>query len=313
MPRVQFVVPGAVLLGLLLLLVAAPASATISGPCTASGDFFAVGNDTDQPDASVDVAGTGETVIPPAGSVAWRGAVQRGTAERDYSGAVFIDTAIDDLFEFLSVDPEINTWSGDDETGNDSSGTELYDVDTNLIPGGAKITVSGFHTDDVGTCTGSTTLALTGSPWSSPTTIAAAAGSALFLLLAFVLALRGLTAGTPLGVVGTVLFGVFAGLFLGLGLLGSELALLVALVGGILGGVVATMSSKNESTMVSGHPTAGWTLGLLGGLFLGVLGWALGLYALDSPMLFLVPAITTILGFAAGLLAPLKTPTSLPT
>ncbi len=293
---------------LLTILIATPASAEIDGPCTASGAFYAGAVAEGEPAVVVDASSSSTYEIPPSGIVDWDGAVQRGGEARDYNGFITIDTSVDDLFEFLSVDKDLNIWGGTNETGNDESGLETYDVDTGLIPGGAEIVVAGQHTDDGGTviCTGSVTLTLAGSPWSSPTTIASAAGAAILLLLAFILALRGLAVGKPLSVAGTAMFGLFAGLFLGLVATGSVIALILAVLGAIVGGAAAVMTKRNGSTLVSGHPTAGWSLGLLGGLFLAVLGWAIGLYPLSSPMLLAVPLVMMILGFIAGLAAPLK-------
>ncbi len=153
-------VTGGVVTMALLGLVpgAAPVGAEIEGDqgCQATVWFR-------DADVVVDAASVGAdevVTVRRSDTVDWQASVDAPPG--DYEGSVWVD-----------LPPplgrvEIDSWSGSSETMS-NTGTEEYDL-PKAVPAGVQFTVSGEHRDDQGTCTGTVTLAIDGSPWSSPVT-----------------------------------------------------------------------------------------------------------------------------------------------
>lgn len=136
----------------------APVAAEIEGDqgCQATAWFR-------DADVVVDVASIGAdevVTVRRSDTVDWQASV--AAPPGDHEGSVWVD-----------LPPplgrvEIDSWSGS-TSARSSSGTEEYDL-PKAVPAGVRFTVSGEHRDDQGTCTGTVTLAIEGSPWSSPVT-----------------------------------------------------------------------------------------------------------------------------------------------
>lgn len=134
-------------------LGAAPASAALSGNCAASAMFVDSGVTVDAPTDEVVTVRRADTVQWEASSTAPPGV---------YEGSMHLELPA----PFGNV--RIESWQGDSQTMS-NSGTDTYDLPS-LVPGGAKVVVSGRHDDVNGRCAGSVTLRIEGSALSSPLT-----------------------------------------------------------------------------------------------------------------------------------------------
>jgi hypothetical protein len=148
---------GAIAVALLVpVLTASPASATINGPCTASGKISATTYDASR--ASVK--------IPRTGDVHWKGAINTGgSGKRQIEGKVYIK--LPPPFGRIQV---AGSWDGP-SSRYANSGTYHYDMPSVLV--GPKFTVFGHHAER-GTvvCTGSISVQLSGSPIKNPVLLA---------------------------------------------------------------------------------------------------------------------------------------------
>ena len=98
----------------------------------------------------------------------WQASVR--SAPGEYAGSLWVD-----------LPPplgrmEIDSWSGASQTVT-NAGTEEYKL-PKLVPAGVEFTVSGQHVDANGTCSGSITMKIDGSPLSSPITWVGLGGTA---------------------------------------------------------------------------------------------------------------------------------------
>ena len=167
-------VVGVAAMGALLFGSARPASAEVSGTdgCGAKATFVNSG-------VTVDAAtATGVITIPRKDTVQWQAAVSAPPG--DYSGSLWLELPP----PFSKI--ELKSWSGNSATIS-TSGTDKYNIPS-FVPGGAQLTLAGQHVDANGTCAGSVTLTLDGSPMSSPITwvslgATAAFGAGLLVLL----------------------------------------------------------------------------------------------------------------------------------
>jgi hypothetical protein len=125
-----------------------------------------------------------------------------------YSGSVTTITHNQHGFVAVVLGPfkiHFYSWAGKNASNKSSdSGTRKYPAILKNVPPG-EYHVSGGHFAAEGSCTGSLTIIVDGSPLSNPAGIVALVGSILFLAL-IALALRG---HPVLGVIGGLLFGVF--------------------------------------------------------------------------------------------------------
>lgn len=165
---------------LVLLGPVAPASAELTGPCEAQGQWSDPSVNGGQP---VDARTIGDRVvtIPLKDSVAWFGSVTPVQNPRAHSGSVSVDLPWPlDAFT-------VESWSG---SGSEvqKNGVEEYELPS-LTPRGITFKVQGTHTEDGGlVCTGYVNLQVAGSKLSNPIIYAAiaatvAAGAAFAALL----------------------------------------------------------------------------------------------------------------------------------
>lgn len=159
------------------VMLAAPAAATLTGPCEAQGTFFpdADADSGSPPGPHVVNARQGGTIlIPDKGSVDWQGQIGDGqpTDPRQTSGnlQVVLPPIVDDLFGDIAGFTEVYTWGSDDETSTFESGRETYSV-PDWVPGGITVVVAGGHSDALGNCAGTVRLKIPGSAVTSPVTI----------------------------------------------------------------------------------------------------------------------------------------------
>ena len=128
-------------------LSAAPAAATINGPCEGSGVF--------DPGPTVDARTAEKIEIPLSATVSYAGGlpgIEAGT-ERPIGGEVRV------ALPFTQI--TVGTWEDADATGVADSGT--YDYDVPSVLAGFDITVSGEHSENGAlVCSGSVTLRLEG-------------------------------------------------------------------------------------------------------------------------------------------------------
>jgi hypothetical protein len=154
------------------LLTSAPASATIKGPCTASGTI--AGTTYDASSASVK--------IPRTGDVRWKGAINTGTGRRQIEGKVYIK--LPPPFGRVQL---AGSWDGP-SSRYANSGTYHYDLPSVLV--GPKFTVFGHHAErGAVVCTGTIDVQLSGSAFKNPVLLASLALTVL-AIVNFVLILR---------------------------------------------------------------------------------------------------------------------------
>lgn len=153
------------------LLGAAPAGASLEGPCEASATFVDGG-------FTVDPKTTDKVTIPRADDVEWSGSVTV-TEERHVDGSVTVK------FPPPIGDVTVGDWESEGEKAA-NSGTYTYDLPEVLA--GFDIPVSGVHHDKGFTCTGSLVVRIDGGGLSSPATLASlgftvVSGLGLFLAI----------------------------------------------------------------------------------------------------------------------------------
>lgn len=129
------------------LLSAAPAGASLSGPCQASGTVNGVTHNPKTEDSAK---------VPYKGAVSWEGSVP-GSGKRVIGGKVEVKIA------FAKV--TVGSWGGPSDTYK-NHGNFKYGFSRTLA--GLKIPVSGFHNDKGFTCSGAMLVELTGSRLSNP-------------------------------------------------------------------------------------------------------------------------------------------------
>jgi hypothetical protein len=142
-----------------LILGAAPAAATVTGPCDGSAEWQDV--DPALEVVAGDVEAGEVVIIPLDATVRWMGAVDipEPPSPRDTSGTVEVELP----FPFGFV--QVGTWSTSG-TQIDNSGTYTYDFPA--ILSGFEVTVQGKHWEGTltrsgdPTCSGTVTLALEG-------------------------------------------------------------------------------------------------------------------------------------------------------
>jgi hypothetical protein len=141
------------------VLSAAAASATLSGPCTASGTFT---NGFDGQPFTVDASTSVVVEIPRSDVVAWTGAISGVSGERRTGGHVAVD------LPWPLGKVTIDTWSDDDATSVSESGEEDYDLPS-LVPRGVEFEVTGAHAENgVVVCSGKVVVKVEGSAFDSP-------------------------------------------------------------------------------------------------------------------------------------------------
>jgi hypothetical protein len=139
-----------------IALSAGPASADLSGPCEASGQFVESKVTVDAKTAS------GTIEIEPEDKVRYTGTVAGATPPREVSGEVKVD------LPFPLPDFEPGNWSDPDADKTEKSDTYSYDLPV-FTPRGYEVEVSGFHQDaGLPRCEGSVTLKVKGGFFSSP-------------------------------------------------------------------------------------------------------------------------------------------------
>jgi hypothetical protein len=139
-----------------LMALAAPATADLSGPCEASGTFR-------KSDVTVDAKTAEGTIeIEPEDTVEYIGTVEGAEAPRKTSGEVKVD------LPFPLPDFKPGEWS--DDAADDTEKTDTYDYDIPAFaPRGYDVEVSGFHQDgSLPKCEGSVTLRVKGGFFSGP-------------------------------------------------------------------------------------------------------------------------------------------------
>ncbi|HNJ97220.1 MAG TPA: hypothetical protein PLV13_03795 [Ilumatobacteraceae bacterium] len=145
---------------------AAPASAQLEGPCTATGQW-------QDADLFVDAEAVGSEVveIPRKDKVDWTGSI--AAEPGDGCGSIWLELPP----PFGKV--EIDSWTTTG-TNNSNFGTNDYDL-PKFVPANVEFTVAGEHTDTVnGTCTGSVTIKIKGGVTDSPVFYAAAVATIAF-------------------------------------------------------------------------------------------------------------------------------------
>ncbi len=145
---------------------AAPASAQLEGPCTATGQW-------EKTDLFVDAEAVGNEVveIPRKDKVDWTGSI--AAAPGDGGGSIWLE--LPPPFGTLEIDSWTTTG-----TNNSNFGTNDYDL-PKFVPANVEFTVAGEHTDTVnGTCSGSVTIKIKGGITDSPVFYAAAVATIAF-------------------------------------------------------------------------------------------------------------------------------------
>jgi hypothetical protein len=168
--RLVMIVLLAVMVGLFVASLAAPASAELkTGSCTGSGTFSdGLVVDETTPESTV-------IEVPREDTVAWEGKATRAPADADveipFSGAVQAKIG----FFWITI----RSWGGTAQPGADANmGTYTYEV-PDIVPGTGEIKVRATH--DHGSapqCMGVWTMKLDGGP--GVVGVVAAAGTALF-------------------------------------------------------------------------------------------------------------------------------------
>lgn len=160
---------------------AAPAGATIEGPCSGSGTFV---DGLDSGGGSFTVDGkTGEVVeIPLEDTVRWQGAISGVSGQREVSGFVAVDLP----WPWGKVN--IESWGNDGKLASavENRGEEEYDLPS-LIPRGVEFKVYGEHNDQGVSCDFSVRVKVEGSAFDTPLTygsVVLTLGSAGLLALA---------------------------------------------------------------------------------------------------------------------------------
>jgi hypothetical protein len=165
--------------GLLVVLWAAPASATVTGGCQGAGTLQGTRYDA----AALDPAKP--ITIPEEADVSYEGSVPlpASDTERAYSGKI-------DLALPLGGGVTVADWSGETTQVADS-GVHHYSIPA-IVPRGVTVQASGVHNHDglSAPCTGSFSVTLAGGPLDSPVPTAAALGGTLVSAAALATAAR---------------------------------------------------------------------------------------------------------------------------
>jgi hypothetical protein len=165
--------------GLLLVLWATPAAATVTGGCQGAGTL----DGTRYEAAALDPAKP--ITIPEQADVSYEGSVPlpASDTERAYSGQI-------DLALPLGGGVTVASWSGSTK-GVADSGVHHYSIPS-IVPRGVTVQASGVHNHDglSAPCTGSFAVTLAGGPLDSPVPTAAAVGGTLVSAAALASAAR---------------------------------------------------------------------------------------------------------------------------
>ena len=143
-------------------IAAAPAAATIDGPCSGSGEFETGTKDGGPFTVNAEDVAPGEVIeVPIKDTVHWRGEITGVSGEREYAG--FVEVDLPWPFGAATVD----TWGGTTEdTGN--SGDKKYDLPS-AVPRGVEFEVSGQHSEDGSVvCSGTVKVKVEGGAFDSP-------------------------------------------------------------------------------------------------------------------------------------------------
>ena len=142
-----------------LALGASPASASLDGPCEASGTFGDGG-------MTVDAKTTDEVEIPRKDTVAWVASVPAKEGERPISGDVRVE------FPPPIGEVTVGDWSSDSSTYSNS---DVYEYDLPSVIAGFDIPVSGIHRDAGFTCSGTVIVRVEGGGLKNPAALASLA------------------------------------------------------------------------------------------------------------------------------------------
>ena len=149
-----------------LALAAAPAGASLTGPCEASGRFAAGG-------FTVDPKTTDKVDIPRKDDVAWKASVPAGSASRPISGAVKVK------FPPPIGEITVGDWSSDSST---YANADTYSYDLPSVVAGFDIPVVGSHRDAGFSCAGSVVVRVKGGGLKNPLALASLAFTAISLV-----------------------------------------------------------------------------------------------------------------------------------
>jgi len=150
-----------------LALGAAPAGASLKGPCKATGTFAAGG-------FTVDAKQTDKVTIPRKDDVSWAGRVPaRRQGTRHISGSVDVD------FPPPIGKIRVGTWSSDSDTYQNA---DTYTYDLPSVIAGFDIPVTGVHHDAGFTCSGKVTVRVDGGGLKNPAALASLAFTAISVL-----------------------------------------------------------------------------------------------------------------------------------
>ena len=128
--------------------LAEPASASLDGPCTASGTIVET---SERHDAKT----TDEATIPRTGEVAWEGSTS-GSGERETSGEVTVG------FPPPIGDVVVGEWGKDGEKSSKSANSDVYEYDLPSVIAGIEIPVSGTHQEPGIQCSGTVVVTIDG-------------------------------------------------------------------------------------------------------------------------------------------------------
>lgn len=142
----------------LVIANAAPAPASLDGPCRASGTFAKGG-------LTVDPKTTDEVEIPRKDDVAWKANVP-GSGKRRISGSVQVG------FPPPIGDITVGSWG---KQSSKYSNADTYSYDLPSVLAGFDIPVSGTHTERGFTCSGSVVVRVEGGGLKNPAALASLA------------------------------------------------------------------------------------------------------------------------------------------
>jgi len=175
MRLIRILVAGLIVAGVPILSASA-ASATINGPCAASGTIGAQNYNATQASA----------VIPRRGTVDWKGSVSTGSGRRNIEGKVYLKLPP----PFGKVVVANGDWNGPSSSYR-NQGHYKYDLPQILV--GPKFTLYGHHSErGKVVCTGSMDIRLFGSRLKNPVLIASLVLTVLAVInLALVIRAKG--------------------------------------------------------------------------------------------------------------------------
>ena len=175
MRLIRILVAGLIVVGV-PILTASSASATINGPCTASGTIGAKNYNATQK----------SVVIPRKGTVDWKGAVSAGSGKRNIEGKVYLKLPP----PFGKVVVANGDWDGPSSSYRNQG---HYDYDLPQVLVGPKFTLYGHHAErGKVVCTGSIEIRLSGSKLKNPILLASLVLTVLALVnMALVIRVKG--------------------------------------------------------------------------------------------------------------------------